>query len=77
MGRMRHRATAGLVVFARGPKPQVPQLQPFNTCILGSHNLHRTNLDARGEEERIEGEKGSKDRMGRDARLQRREMTTR
>ncbi|KAK1881265.1 Vesicle transport through interaction with t-SNAREs like 1A, partial [Dissostichus eleginoides] len=26
-----------------GPIPQVPHLLPCTTCILGSHNLHRTN----------------------------------
>lgn len=43
LGGIRHWATAGLVVFARGPELQVPHLQPFCTCILGSHNLDRTN----------------------------------
>ncbi len=41
--RGRHQATAGLVVFARGPKPQDPLLLPCTTCILGSRRLHRTN----------------------------------
>lgn len=35
------RETAGLVVFARGPKPKVPHLLPRITYILGSGNLHR------------------------------------
>lgn len=42
-GRSRHQATAGLVVFARGPKPQVPHFLHCTTCILGSGNLHRTS----------------------------------
>lgn len=65
VGRGRHQATAGLVVFARGPKPQVPHLLPRTTCILGSRNLHRTNTGCQrvgrkdgGREEKVAAKEG-------------------
>lgn len=41
--RGRHQATAGLVVFARGPKPWVVHLPSCTSCMFGTRNLHRTN----------------------------------